>query len=154
MSRQSSGAAGQARYGMFPAQMPNFYGFFHTLSGGATWALALVILCSLLALLWAAMQKPSLPLALLAGVLVSYHLNLYDLTLLLLPIGLIFNAPLDTPLQGRRKGALYASIFLALITFWGSFINFDHHYLVALPVVALFLLSPDSFPALPRTETE
>jgi hypothetical protein len=146
MSQQSSGTGVQPRYGMFPAQMPNLYGFLHTLSGGATWALALAILCSLVALLWAAMQKPSLPLALLAGLLVSYHLFLYDLTLLLLPICLIFNASLDTPLQGRRKGALYVSIFLALVTFWGSFINFDHHYLVALPVAALFLLSPDFFP--------
>jgi hypothetical protein len=152
MSQQSSGAAVQPSYGMFPAQMPNLYGFLHTISGGATWALVLAVVLSLLALLWAATQKPSLPLALLAGLFVSYHLYLYDLTLLLLPMSLIFNASLDTPLQGRRKGALYVSIFLALATFWSSFINFDHHYLVALPVATLFLLSPDFFPVLPSRQ--
>ena len=100
MSREASSAAGETRYAMFSAQMPNLYGFFHSISRGAPWGLALTILCSLLVLAWAATQKPSLPLALLAGILVSYHLYLYDLTLLLLPISLVFNQNIDSPARG------------------------------------------------------
>jgi hypothetical protein len=138
MSHEASNAAGEARYAMFSAQMPNLYGFFHSISRGAPWGLALTILSSLLVLLWAARQKPSLPLALLAGILVSYHLYLYDLTLLLLPMSLVFNETLDSSPRGREKGSLYASAFLALSSLWGAFIVFDDHYLIALPVAVLF----------------
>jgi hypothetical protein len=175
MSQQSSSAAAQAKYAMFSAQMPNLYGFLHTISGAASssgaslrgaslrtasWSLALTLLLSLLTLLWAALQRPSLPLALLAGILVSFHLYLYDLTLLLLPMSLLFNAAcvlppstVPTPLFSvRRKAALYTSIFLAIATLWCSFLTFDDHFLFAIPVAALFLLSPNFFPALPSAQ--
>jgi hypothetical protein len=138
MFHAASNPAGEAKYGMFPDQMPNLYGFFHTLSGGAPWGLALTIFCSLLVLFWAARQQPSLPLALLAGVLVSYHLYLYDLTLLLLPITLVFNQNVDSSVRGRQSGAFYASVFLQLGSIWGAFVWFDSHYLVAIPVAVLF----------------
>jgi hypothetical protein len=160
MSHEASSAAGEARYAMFSAQMPNLYGFFHSISRGAPWGLALTILSSLLVLLWAARQKPSLPLALLAGILVSYHLYLYDLTLLLLPMSLVFNKNMDSSPHGREKGSLYASVFLGLSSLWGAFIVFDDHYLVAIPVAVLFACfgaahtrtppSPLSSPSPPR----
>jgi hypothetical protein len=156
MSHAASNAAGEAKYGMFPAQMPNLYGFFHTLSSGAPWGVALTILCSLFVLFWAARQKPSLPLALLAAILVSYHLYLYDLTLLLLPMTLVFNQNVDSLLRGRQSGAFYASVFLQLGAFWGSFLWFDSHYLVAIPITILFAcLVPIETPqqtAIPRPE--
>jgi hypothetical protein len=139
MSRASSTAATEPRYGMFPQQMPNLYGLFHTVSHGATWGVALTILFSLLVLLSAATRKPSLPLALLAGLLISYHLYLYDLTLLLLPMSLVFNEYIDSPVSGLAKGSLYASAFLGLASFWSRFITFDSHFLVALPVAVLFV---------------
>ena len=138
MSHAASNPAGEAKYGMFPAQMPNLYGFFHTLSGGAPWGVALTILCSLLVLFWAARQQPSLTLALLAAILISYHLYLYDLTLLLLPMTLVFNQNVDSLLRGRQSGAFYACVFLQLGAFWGSFLWFDSHYLIAIPVAVLF----------------
>jgi hypothetical protein len=138
MSRHASNAAGEAKYATFPAQMPNLYGFFHSISHGASWGLVLTILCSLLVLFWAAIQKPSLPLALLAGMLVSYHLFFYDATLLLLPISLLFNQSIDSPIRGRQKLAIYASIFLVLASFWGAFLTFDFHHLVAIPIAVLF----------------
>ncbi len=79
---------------MFSAKMPNLYGFFHTLLPGVS-GYVLTAIGSLAVMAWASTRKPSLPLALLAGMLVSYHLYLYDLTLLLLPIGLVFNAELE-----------------------------------------------------------
>ncbi len=138
MSHAASNAAGEAKFAMFPAEMPNLYGFFHTLSGGASWGMGLTILCSLLVLAWAAKQQPSLPLALLASILVSYHLYLYDLTLLLLPMTLVFNHNVDSLVRGRQSRAFYASIFLQLGAFWGSFLWFDSHYLVAIPIAILF----------------
>jgi hypothetical protein len=178
MSQQSSSAAAQAKYAMFSAQMPNLYGFLHTIAGAASssgsssggaslrtasWSLALTLLLSLLTLLWAALQRPSLPLALLAGILVSFHLYFYDLTLLLLPMSLLFNAacvlPASTapiapvaPFTTRHKAALTTSIFLAMATLWCSFLTFDDHFLFAIPVAALFLLSPNFFPALPSAQ--
>ena len=143
MSRHASNAAGQAKYATFPAQMPNLYGFFHSISHGATWGFALTILCSLLVLLWAAIQKPSLPLAFLAGMLVSYHFFFYDAILLLLPISLLFNQSIDSPIHGRQKVAIYASVFLVLASFWGMFITFDFHHVAAIPIAVLFAcLSP------------
>jgi hypothetical protein len=138
MSHAAASPANEAKYAMFSAQMPNLYGLFHTLSGGAPWGLALTMLCSVLVLFWAGRQQPSLPLALLAAILVSYHLYLYDLTLLLLPITLVFNQNIDSLVRGRQGGALYASVFLQLGSIWGSFVWFDSHYLVAIPVAVLF----------------
>ena len=150
MSRHASNAAGQAKYATFPAQMPNLYGFFHSLSHGAPWGFALTILSSLLVLLWAAIQKPSLPLALLAGMLVSYHFFFYDATLLLLPISLLFNQSIDSPIHGRQKASVYAGIFLVLASFWGAFVTFDFHHLAAIPIAILFAcFSPATAPVQP-----
>lgn len=139
MSNASSSAAGEARYAMFPAQMPNLYGFFHSISHGASWGFILTILCSIAILLWAAIRKPSVPLALLAGTLVSYHFYLYDLTLLLLPISLVLNHSLDSLESRPEQGAFYASAFMVLSALWGSAIKFDYHHLVAIPVTILFV---------------
>ena len=84
MSQGISTAAAQSRVGIFPIQMPNLFGLLHSLSGGAPWGQGLGLAFSALVLVWAMSQRPSLPLALLAGLLVSYHLYLYDLTILLL----------------------------------------------------------------------
>ena len=150
MSRHASNAAGQAKYATFPAQMPNLYGFFHSLSHGAPWGFALTILSSLLVLFWAAIQKPSLPLALLAGMLVSYHFFFYDATLLLLPISLLFNQSIDSPIHGRQKASVYAGIFLVLASFWGAFVTFDFHHLAAIPIAILFAcFSPATAPVQP-----
>ncbi len=138
MSHAASNADGETRYAMFSAQMPNLYGFFHSISHGAAWGMALTIISSLIVLLWAAMQKPSLPLALLAGILVSYHLYFYDLTLLLLPISLVFNQNIDSFTSGREKGSFYASAVLILVSVWGVFVVFDYHHLFAIPVAVLF----------------
>jgi hypothetical protein len=157
MSQASSTGAGQAKYAMFSAQMPNLYGLLHTIFFGAPWSLYLTVLLSISVLLWAAMQQPSLPLALLAGLLVSYHLYLYDLTLLLLPMLLVFNTGIDLPLKGRRKAAFFTCLLLAAATIEGTFLfsNFDYDFLFALPSAALFVLSSGVLPRIPvSTQTQ
>ena len=92
-STGSLGAA-QNKYDMFSGRMPNLHGFFVTISGGAHWGTVLVIISSLAVLTWTALQPPSLPRAIVASILVSYNLHPHDLSLLLIPICLIFNQTL------------------------------------------------------------
>jgi hypothetical protein len=153
MSQASSTGAGQTKYAMFSAEMPNIYGFLNTATSGAQWSFYLVILLSLLVLLWTVMQRPSLPLALLVGLLVSYHLYLYDFTLLLLPMLLIFNTAIDRPLKGRHKAAFFTCLLIPPAAFFLT--NFNNDYLFALPLAALFLLSSDLRPGIPaNTQTQ
>lgn len=146
MSRQT---ASETTYAMFSAQMPNLYGFFHSILPGSPGYL-LTAVGSLAVVLWAATRKPSLPLALLAGMLVSYHLYLYDLTLLLLPVGLI----LDAELAGRGNSpALYASTLLLAAPLLRFYISLNFEYLFAIPVLILFL-SIDQIGKIPSRRRE
>lgn len=85
-------------YGMSSAEMPNLHGLFsllaaalsHSPQGSPLAVFLLIAISSALVLLWAARQRPSLALALPAAMLVSYHLQPYDLTLLILPLSLAF----------------------------------------------------------------
>jgi len=147
MSQASSTGAGQTKYAIYSAEMPNLYGLLNTVFSGAPSSLYLTVLLSLLVLLWAALQRPSLPLALLAGILVSYHLYLYDFTLLLLPMLLILNTGIDLPLKGRLKAAFITCGLLAPAAFFLT--DFNHDYLFALPLTALFLLSSGVLPETP-----
>jgi hypothetical protein len=87
--------AAKAHYGMFPTEMPNLHGVFYALSHGARWGQILTGFCSVLLMLWAAIHRASLPLALGTGMLVSYHMPPHDLILLLLPLSLGLNAMLS-----------------------------------------------------------
>jgi alpha-1,2-mannosyltransferase len=123
----------QVRYAVTPTDMPNLYGLFYFLSG-AHWGLILTVFCSLLLLVWAALQRPSLPLALLVGVLVSYHLFTYDLGLLLLPLILALDEMIRfTP----RKIALCLCVLLLLPPLYMIAIVMGRVYLLACPVVVL-----------------
>jgi hypothetical protein len=62
--------------------------------------LVVTVVSSLALLIWAARRKPSLPLAMLVGLLVSYHLYIHDLTILLVPYALL----LDRYLPNLRDG--------------------------------------------------
>ena len=126
----------ETKFAMFSAQMPNLYGFCHTLSAG-TRGYVLTILCSLATLAWAAVRKPSLPVALLAGMLVSYHLYMYDLALLLLPISLVFDREIASPINNRP--ALYASGALVVLCSFAFLITPNFQYLFAIPIAVLFV---------------
>jgi hypothetical protein len=131
----SGQTASETKYAMFSAQMPNLYGFFHTLCPGLS-GYILTGFCSLAVMVWAATRRPSLSLALLAGMLVSYHLYVYDLTLLLLPVSLILNAELE---GGTNRPALYASVFMVTSPLLRFMIPTSFNFLFAIPVATLFL---------------
>ncbi|MGC2617950.1 MAG: hypothetical protein WA414_02855, partial [Acidobacteriaceae bacterium] len=94
----------------------------------------------------------SLPLALLAGVLVSYHLFLYDLTMLLLPVCLVANRLFAAPASGAAlateqnpsaKWMTYAAAigcaFLLCSPVMRLLVAANVMYLACIPVAMLFL---------------
>ena len=137
----------QLQFAILPEQMPNLYGLLFTLTRGAAWSHILILTLSAGLFLFTALQRPSLPLALLTAMLVSYHLFFYDLTLLLLPVALLANhllrRPEPTPNQPRDLRLLITQISLGVLLLMPLiclFITGDP-YLFAVPILALILAS-------------
>ena len=165
MSQEISKSAAQFRYAIFPVQMPNLFGLFHSLFVETRWATILTVVCSMLVLGWAMTQRPSLPLALLAGLLVSYHLYIYDLTLLLLPISVFVNQQCATPrlrsispamdtgpsrhAEWRATAGIYTTACLLIAPVARLLIAWNIIYLLVIPVAILFVAIGD-IGALPR----
>jgi hypothetical protein len=97
-------------------------------------------------LAWAVSRKPSLPLALVAALLLSYHLILHDFTLLLLPICLTLDLAMRRTLAGltvrewpgRARLAAAVSVLLLLSPAYVAAMRYHAVYLLALPVLLLF----------------
>ncbi len=87
----SNPLAAKARFGMFPTDMPNLHGLTFVLSHGAHWGQLLNLVLSGLVLVYASRQKESLPLAMMAAMLVSYHMQPHDLSLLVIPLSLLWS---------------------------------------------------------------
>lgn len=132
-----SNALLQNGMGIYPSAMPNIAGLFYAcgtrfLQGGV--AFGLVCICSLALFLWCARavrhcdQEVAFSIAILCGLLVSYHAIIHDLTLVLLPIAL---------LAGRTHRYVFFALFalpVALFPF-GS----NAFFLMALPVLAMLI---------------
>jgi hypothetical protein len=143
--------ASQFHFGIIPSLMPNLYGLIFFITRGASWSHILILALSLALFIWAAVQRPSLSLALLTAMLVSYHLYFYDLTLLLLPLSLLadhlLRAPSSTPAKSHPRNtrllitqiSLGALLLLPLIRF---FISVNQSCLLAIPILTLVLCSP------------
>lgn len=149
-----AGTALQSMVGIGPRRMPNLYGLFFTVTATNRIAVTLTVAASVLLLGWAT-RRPSLPLALLVAILVSYHLYPCDLTVLLLPISLLCNrlfeesepAALRTDsswLQGNRRAILLCAIGIFLISpaLIEIIVN-DLIFLLTLPILALAMCACD-----------
>lgn len=152
--------------GIAPQVMANFRGlahfFFHKY--GTDWMLIAITICSALALLkavggWKQARVASeinvpgdsldeFDLAfgstVLFAVLVSYHLNPHDLSLLLLPIFLFLRRSLAPTLRVSSRErwmtvALSVMLFLPLLHLWA--LRAGVYTLIGLPIVALFLVA-------------
>lgn len=150
-----AGTALQSMVGIGPRRMSNLYGLFFTLTATNRIAVTLTVAASVLLLGWAATRRPSLPLALLVAILVSYHLYPCDLTVLLLPISLLCNrlfeesepAALRTDsswLQGNRRAILLCAIGIFLVSpaLIEIIVN-DLIFLLTLPILALAMCPCD-----------
>lgn len=82
----ASPLAAKAKYAMFPSDMPNLHGLCFVLFRGGFVAIGATIAASVAAMVVAARRPAGVPAALCVAMLVSYHMQPYDMTLLLLPI--------------------------------------------------------------------
>jgi hypothetical protein len=157
LSSRSIAVTARSLFEIVPTHMPNLYGLFYSISGGADWEQVVTMACSLLVLGWAMFQRPSLPLALLVGMLVSYHFYQYDLSLLLLPIGLTLNQAVlriasdsdesrqlksTSPTVGRMVTAIFVCCVLLASPLYMFLMMTERVYLLACPVAALLFYLP------------
>ena len=138
MSSRFSSTYG-ARYGIRPDLMPNLRGLTQAVVHGSPFVtLAITAAVSAFVLIWAATKRPSLPLALLAAVLVSYHHLITDTTMMILPAGLALGASMSPNSEKSTPLAVLAAlIFLAPAPLLLAGVRF---YLLAIPILALFLV--------------
>jgi Glycosyltransferase family 87 len=146
MSSRFSPAFG-ARYGIRPGLMPNLRGLVQTVGYGAT-PLTKVItaLSSLLVLIWTATRRPSLPLALIAAILVSYHHLITDTAMMILPASLALVAALSADAKSKnptRVAALAATVLFAPAPLLLAGVRF---YLLAIPMLALVVAWDGGYP--------
>ena len=116
-----TGAVGTTRdaYQVFSAKMPNLHGLTFALAGDSRWGTVLLAALSLAVLAWTARAGYSFPRAIVAALLVSYHLHLHDLSLLLLPLALILSAGLERKVRWPVLAAALLWMLSPLLT-WMS----------------------------------
>lgn len=136
LTNTTSVAEGSA--GIYPAAMPNLSGFLYACGTRILpphLAFVIVAVCSLGLFVWCARmvrrgeQNIAFSIAVLCGLLVSYHLYIYDLTLALLPAAL---------LPGRTQRYLLLALFglpIALLLLGSK----SWLVLLALPVLAMLI---------------
>jgi len=131
--------ANRVLYEIHPEGMPNLRGLAYVLSGRATvpthW---ITVGLSAVVFLWAAFKRPSLPGALLAALLVSYHQIISDTSLLVAPLGLILAGCADQTTIRRSSLAVLGCVgFIgpAVLLFTPA-----RFYLLAVPVLGLYTL--------------
>ncbi len=130
------------RYGIRPQFMPNVRGLAYMVANGSPLGThILVLVLSGLVLVRTAMRRPSVPLALLAALLVSYHELISDMVLMILPLGWALS---DSILANGKDAVRLATI--AGIIFGGPTILLlagDRFYVLAIPVMALAAIWKD-----------
>jgi hypothetical protein len=134
MSLHLNSRADILHYGAIPTSMFNLRGLITAVLGGTLprFGILLVIITSSVAVLAvAARQRPSLPLAILASSLVSYHFLSHDASILIIPLAAALSS------RSVWSGAVAA---LLLVVSFAAVIPRDG-YLGAIPLLALFVLS-------------
>jgi Glycosyltransferase family 87 len=151
----------QLRNGAFPWAMPNLRGMLFSLGGAHlpnVWLQSVIVSVSLFVLWWAASKREEITspestfaLAIVCALLVSYHLQIHDLTLLTIPIALWLDCASRkaTAGEGIRTASL-PGLFLVqpiylLLTTHGLL------WLLCLPMLALLRLWPRSDLPLPSS---
>ena len=135
------------RYGIHPQFMPNVRGLAYMVANGSPLAThTIVLVLSGLVLARTAMRRPSVSLALLAALLVSYHELISDMVLMILPLGWALS---DSVLANGKDAVRLATI--SGVIFGGPTILLlagDRFYVLAIPVMALVAIWNDQRAAL------
>ncbi len=98
-------AAAHLQYGIRTGIEPNLHGLLLLFVGSTTHTVWLTIALSIVTMVWCARRRPSLVVALPAGLLLSYHMQPYDLVLLCLPLCLVWQrqrSPQNTVKVGEK----------------------------------------------------
>ena len=144
-----SGDATQYQYGLITVAMPNLRGLISALIEGAVPARisqAITVLISILLILWvgfagrlASRGRDSLPIAITAATLVSYHILVQDLSMLLIPISLTLERCLGANAWSSHSDRLkcYAAMTVLVVPSV-VFLSTRYFCITALPI--LFLL--------------
>ena len=134
------------KFGTRPELMPNIRGLVYAmvsenhrqLTNPLTFALSAAIFVSAIA------KRPSLPLALTAAALVSYHQTISDATLLLFPIALMATwaaTNLNCATNASRRSIFIAALCAVVIIGPSLLLLIGvRFYLLAIPVCVLFLM--------------
>ena len=137
MSAKYSSANG-VLYGIHPDGMANLRGIAYVWTGGSISATHWIVLIgSAVVMLLGALKRPSLPVALLTAMLVSYHQVIADTSLLVLPIGLAVSNKVRE-ITTRNDALVIVLCSIAIIA--PTFLLFadTRFYLEVLPTAALF----------------
>ena len=136
-----------------PHMMVNLFGLAHLLSGGASWGTWMAKAASLPLLLLVASRRGSLPMALVAALLVSRYLGIHDLVLLLLPISVALNHAVANPQELRSRAAMLVCLILLLPPVYLFLLGAHHLSLLALALLALLFCLPGLKTAAPASST-
>ncbi len=127
-------AGGQLRYGIHPDLMMNLRGFMYAAAHdrlSQDTVQFIVAVLSIAALVWALTKRPSFPLAVAVGVLVSYHCFTYDAILLFIPLAAL----------SAMESAGTVGVACAVLAGPTIFLYAGHRfYLMVLPLVVLLAL--------------
>jgi hypothetical protein len=137
MSVRLSSRADMLHYGTVPTSMFNLRGLATAILGGTLSRFSLlfvVFVCSIAVLVIAARQRVSLPLAIMAGALVSYHFLCHDASILIIPLSAALCS--RSVWNGAAAALLLIIPIAAVIPQYG--------YVAAIPLLALFVLSVSS----------
>lgn len=127
------------KFGTYPSVMPNLRGFIDTVGSSHFSSNSIqvaVLICTVLVILVAFRMRPSLPLALLVTVLVSYHGLIHDSTLLALPLGMLLVQSVS------EKNLLLGTFDLLLFTAPAILFEFlnSHYFPMAILILVLLFL--------------
>jgi hypothetical protein len=132
MSLTMKSAVDAEKYAVSPRTMFNLRGLLSAALGshlGHWWMQGLIFSCSVAVLILIARRRPSLPLAVLAAALVSYHLNAPDAVVLLIPIGLFLcSNSVPATLAG------IAALIAPSVAIWPLY-----GFIGAIPILMLFI---------------
>lgn len=136
----NKGAAEQQRVLEIPRAMPNLDGLLHACGAyfpGSSAGLSLPVgICSLGLFVWCAFrvrrveENAAFSVAILCGILVSYHIYIYDLTLALLPIALL------TGRVHRSIAIAFFGLAIALVPF-----GLNWFFLLAVPILGMLVVA-------------
>ena len=151
----------QLRNGIFPRAMPNLRGLLFSLGGAHlpnVWLQSEIVGLSLLVLLWTARRRKEITspgnafaLAIMCALLVSYHLQIHDLTLLILPITLWLDRVSQKSMEVEQIRAAALPVLFLVPPIYLFLTTHGLLWLLSLPMLALLFLWPKSDPGLPRS---